>query len=394
VDLQRASRLATLAPALFAETQRRVREARERGLDVISLGVGDPDEPTPPHIVDALARAATDPAHHHYPAGESRGLVAFREAVATWYSSRFGVDADPTTEVIALLGSKEGNHHLALGVLNPGDVALVPDPAYPVYASSATIAGADVVRLPLRANAGYLVDFDAIPTERLRHAKVLWLCYPNNPTTAVAPLDFFARAVDFAHRHGIAVVNDNPYGQIAFDGVRVHSILEVDGAREVAVEFNSLSKTYNMTGWRVGMAVGNAQLIDAIARVKENTDTGVFGAVQCAAAAALTGPQEVVESNVARYQRRRDVVIHALRSAGIAAEPPQATFYVWAPAPDGMTGDQLAADLLERVGVVVTPGSSYGREGAGFVRLSLATPDERLNEAMHRIMSIRDRVLQ
>jgi LL-diaminopimelate aminotransferase len=390
LDVRKANRLSALAPPLYVETHRRVQEAQQRGFDVISLGIGDPDEPTPSHIVEALTRAAADPASHHYPFGGTRGLAAFRQSVASWYATRYGVVVDPATEIIALLGSKEANHHLALGILDRGDVALIPDPAYPVYAASATIAGATAVRVPLKPENGYLVDFEEIAQASLRRAKVLWLCYPNNPTTAIAPLDFFARAVDFAHRHGIAIVNDNPYGQIAFDGVPVHSILEVDGAKDVAVEFNSLSKTYNMTGWRIGMAVGSADLIDAIAQVKENTDTGVFGAVQHGAIAALDGPHDVVGRNVARYKRRRDLVVDTLRSLGLAVEPPQATFYVWAPSPDGLTGDELSARLIELVGVVVTPGSSYGLQGQGFVRLSLATPDGRLDEAMARIASIKD----
>lgn len=376
--------MAQLPPFLFMETRRRISEALARGLDVISLGIGDPDGPTPPHIVDALARAAADPLNQKYPPGASRGMQAYREAVADWYARRFGVLLDPETEVLALIGSKEGNLHLALGLLDPGDVAIVPDPGYPAYESSALLAGARTLRLPLEPASGFLPDLDAIPAG----SKLAWLSYANNPTTAVAPLEFFRRAVDIAHRHNILLVNDNPYSEISFDGVRVPSILEVDGAKDVAVEFASLSKTYNMAGWRIGMAVGNAAALAAMRQVKENTDVGIFPAVQLAGVAALTGAQTCVVQRNETYRRRRDLVVATLRRIGLHVDPPKATFYVWAGLPEGVTSTSYAARLLDLAGVVVTPGVGYGRMGEGYIRISLAVPDDRLSEAMARIESL------
>jgi LL-diaminopimelate aminotransferase len=390
--MQVAQRLTRLPPFLFQETRRRVQEARDRGVDVISLGVGDPDQPTPPHVLDALARAATDPANHTYPAGGTRGLPEFRDAAANWYASRFDVTLDPELEVMALIGSKEGNHHLAMGVLDAGDVAIVPDPAYPSYLASANVAGAEVARIPLRPENGFMLDFNEITPELAARSRLLWLSYPNNPTTAVAPLRFFERAVTFAHEHDVWLVNDNPYSEIAFDGVRPHSILEIPAAREVAVEFNSLSKTYNMAGWRIGMAVGNATLIDAMARVKETTDSGVCSAVQHAGVAALEGPQAVVERMVAAYQGRRDMAVEMLRAADLSVTPPAGTFYIWLPSPPGVPGVEFASRLLELAGVVVTAGAGYGDQGRGYVRLSLSVDDVRLKEALERIADVRHKL--
>lgn len=388
----KAERLARLPPFLYAEVRRKIREAQERGVDVISLSVGDPDRPTPPHIVAALARAAADPANHRYPTGEHKGMPAFRTAVAGWYERRFGVTADPDGEVLALIGSKEGNHHLALAMLDPGDVAIVPDPGYPAYVSSAILAGAEVARVPLRRENGYLLDFDEVPPDLARRAKVMWLSYPNNPTTAVASLGFWQRAVDFCATHDIVLVSDNPYSEISFDGIRVPSALEAKGAKDVAIEFNSLSKPYNMTGWRLGMAVGNRQLIGAIDQVKENTDTGAWNAVQHAGIAALEGPQDVVAENIAAYRRRRDLMVETLRSIGLDVDPPRATFYVWAPVPSGLTSLGFAARLLDLAGIVVTPGNGYGSQGEGFIRVALSVSDARLDEAVARIWKIRDRL--
>jgi LL-diaminopimelate aminotransferase len=313
-------------------------------------------------------------------------MAAYREAVAGWYDRRFAVRLDPSTEVLPLIGSKEGSLHLALGVLNPGDLAVVTDPGFPAHEAGAIMAGAGTVRLPLRAGNGFLPDLDAMPPA----AKVAWLGYPNNPTTAVAPVEFFRRAVEFAHRHGVLLVNDNPYSEISFDGLRTPSILEVDGAKEVAVEFNSLSKAYNMAGWRIGMAVGNAPALAAIRRVKESTDTGIFAAVQLAGVAALTRPQTSIAEHNEAYQRRRDLVVATLRRIGLAVQPPKATFYVWAGLPEGVTSTTFTTRLLEQTGVVVTPGIGYGQLGDGHVRISLAVPDDRLGEALHRIESTAD----
>jgi LL-diaminopimelate aminotransferase len=394
MHLPKADRLNQLPPYMYVEVRRKIREARERGIDVISLGVGDPDRPTPAHVVEALARAAADSANHQYPTDEEKGMLAFRESVARWYHGRFGVVLDPVSEVLALIGSKEGNHHIALAVLNPGDTAIIPDPGYPAYLSSAVFAGAQVARVPLRRENGFLLEFDDISPELAARTKLIWLSYPNNPTTAIAPLDFYQRAVDFGREHGIVIVNDNPYCEIAYDGVKIHSILEAEGAKDVAIEFNSLSKPYNMTGWRIGMAVGNPQLIAGLDQVKENTDSGIFNAIQYAGIAALEGPQDVIAENIAVYQRRRDLVVETLRLIGLDVEPPKATFYVWAPIPEGTTSNEWAGRLIELTGVAVTPGAGYGSQGEGFVRLSLSVPDDRLEEAMGRIRDAREELLQ
>ncbi len=388
-----AERLDRLPPYAFVEVRKRIREAKARGIDVISLAIGDPDRPTPPHVIEALNRAARDPANHTYPTDEDKGMLAFREAVARWYAARFGVSVDPETEVIALIGSKEGNHHVALATLDPGDVAIIPDPGYPAYAASALFAGAEVVRVPLSTSDGFLLDFEAIPADILPRTKLIWLSYPNNPTTAIAPLDFYERAVAFAQQHGIVLVSDNPYSEIAYDGLRTHSILEVEGSKDVAIEFNSLSKPYNMTGWRIGMALGSPALVRAVATLKENTDSGIFNAVQYAGIAALDGPQDVISDNIAVYQRRRDLVVETLRSLGFELEPPKATFYVWAPIPGGQGSLEWVSRLLELTGVAVTPGIGFGSRGEGFIRISLSVPDHRLDEAIERIRGARAQLL-
>jgi LL-diaminopimelate aminotransferase len=392
VAFAKAQRLTQLPPYLYVQIRKKVREAQERGVDVISLGVGDPDQPTPGHVIEALSKAANDAANHQYPTGEQKGMPAFRKAVAAWYERRFGVTLDPESEVLALIGSKEGNHHLALAVLNPGDTAIVPDPGYPAYLASAIFAGATVERVPLRAENKFLLDFADVPEDLARRTKVIWLSYPNNPTTAVAPLDFWERAVDFCKRHDIVLASDNPYSEISFDGYKTTSALQAKGAKDVVVEFNSLSKPYNMTGWRIGMAVGNKDLIAAIDQVKENTDSGIFNAVQYAGIAALEGSQDIVERNIAVYKRRRDLVIETLRDIGLEVEPPKATFYIWAPIPRGTTSMEFAGRLLDLCGVVVTPGVGYGSLGEGFVRISLSTPDARLEEAMARIRKAKEQL--
>jgi LL-diaminopimelate aminotransferase len=383
--VKKAERLDRLPPYLFVQIRNKIREARERGIDVISLGVGDPDQPTPPRVVEALCEAARDPANHVYPTDEEKGMLAYRQAVARWYERRFGVQADPETEVLALIGSKEGNHHLCLGVLNPGDVAVLPNPGYPAYYASAVFAGAEVLRVPIRREDGYLIQFDQIPAEVLPKVRLIFLCYPNNPTGAVAPPEFYQQAVDFARQHDLVVVNDNPYSEICFDGFRPPSIMAAEGARQVAVEFNSLSKPFNMTGWRLGMAVGAPHLIAAMSQVKENTDSGQFNAIQFAGIAALDGPAEDLERLRALYQRRRDLVLETLRAIGLAPDTPKATFYVWSPTPSGVQSIDFAAQVLDRAGVVITPGIGYGSEGEGFFRISLTVPDARLEESMARL---------
>ena len=381
----KAERLSKLPPYLFVEIRNKIREARERGVDVISLGVGDPDQPTPGRVIQALAQAAEDSANHPYPPDEEKGMLAFRQSVGRWYERRFDVKLDPESEVLALIGSKEGNHHLCLGMLNPGDIALLPDPGYPAYFASAIFAGAEVVRVPLYREDGFLPRLEEIPADVVKRTRLLFLNYPNNPTAAVAPLEFYQRAVDFGRSNDIIVVNDNPYSEIAYDGYRTASILQAKGAMEIAVEFNSLSKPYNMTGWRIGMAMGNPECISAISQVKENTDSGIFAAIQHAGIAALEGPQDEFEQLIAMYQRRRDLVIETFRSIGLAPDVPKATFYVWSPTPKGMASIDFAEDVLERAGVVVTPGIGYGSRGEGFFRVSLTVPDARLDEAMDRL---------
>jgi LL-diaminopimelate aminotransferase len=378
-----AHRIDKLPPYLFAEISRKMAQKRAQGVDVISFGIGDPDIPTPQHVLDALVEASRDPANHRYP--ETEGLPAFRRAVAHWYERRFGLSLDPQREVLSLIGSKEGVGHIALCFIDPGDLALVPDPGYPVYAVGTLFAGGEPYYLPLREENRYLPDLDVVPPDVARRAKLLWLNYPNNPTSAVAGLDFFERAVAFARRYDLAICHDGPYSEVAFDGYRPVSFLQATGAREVGVEFHSLSKTYNMTGWRIGMAVGNAAMIDALMRVKSNLDSGVPQAIQRMAIAALKGPQDCIDEHNAAYQRRRDRLVEALRAMGLAVQPPKASLYLWAHVPDGQTSIGFATRLLDDLGVVVTPGVGYGAVGEGYVRLSLTIPDDQLEEGVRRL---------
>ncbi len=376
-----ANRVRNLPLYMFAELDRKVSAKRASGADVISLAVGDPDLPTPRHVVEALQEAAEDPTTHQYPS--YYGLPAFRLAVAGWYERRFGVKLDPDTEVLPLVGSKEGLAHLSFAFVDPGDEALVPDPGYPVYTTGTLLAGGRPVSMPLSPDAGFLPDLNALaPTDR---TKVLWLNYPSNPTAAVADPSLFDRAVDFAARHDLLLCHDAAYSEITFDGYVAPSVLQADGAREVALEFGSLSKTYNMTGWRVGFAVGNARAIQALSTLKTNMDSGIFNAIQRAAVAALEGPQDHVEEMRATYQKRRDTVVSALQEVGLLVEPPLGSIYVWAPTPDGQSSEEFAQGLLDEAAVVVSPGTGFGRHGQGYVRISLTVADDRLEEAMGRI---------
>jgi LL-diaminopimelate aminotransferase len=381
-----AKRLQALPPYVFAEMDRLKQEQLKKGVDIISLGIGDPDLPTPPHIIQALARAASDSANHQYPSYE--GMLAFRKAVADWYRSRFGVTLDPVTEVLSLIGSKEGIGHMSLAFVDPGDVVLVPDPAYPVYQAGTIFAGGVAYSMPLTRARGFLPDLDAIPAEVLKRARILWLNYPNNPTGAVAPREFLAQAVEFAHRHRLILAHDAPYSEMAFDGFRPESVLSVSGAKNVAIEFHSLSKTYNMTGWRVGFAVGNAQILAGLGRIKTNLDSGVFQAVQYAGIAALTGPQQCVAENCRIYQERRDVLVGGLRKMGFAVEAPKATFYLWVPVPKGFTSKSFSMEVLAKAGVVLTPGSGFGAAGEGYVRATFTVGVDRLREAVERIKKL------
>jgi LL-diaminopimelate aminotransferase len=381
-----AQRLQLLPPYVFAELDRMKQEQVKQGVDVISLGIGDPDLPTPPHIIQALAETAKDPANHQYPSYE--GMPSFRKTAADWYRSRFGVSLDPATEVLTLIGSKEGIGHLPLAFVNPGDVVLVPDPAYPVYQSGTLFAGGTPYLLPLTPERAFLPELDAIPAEVLRKAKILWLNYPNNPTGAVAPREFLAEAVAFARAHRLILAHDAPYSEIAFDGYRPLSILEIEGAKEVAIEFHSVSKTYNMTGWRLGFAVGNPAILAGLGRIKTNTDSGVFQAVQYAGIAALSGSQQCVADNCRIWQERRDVLVGGLREMGFAVESPKATFYLWIPVPKGFTSSSFSAELIRKAGVVLTPGSGFGAAGEGFVRAAFTVKVDRLREAVERIKKL------
>ncbi len=382
-----AKRIEKLPPYLFAEISRKIAEKRSQGVDVISFGIGDPDMPTPEHVIESLREASLDAANHHYPATE--GLPELRQAIADWYERRFGVSLDPEREVAPLIGSKEGIGHIALCFIDPGDVALVPDPGYPVYAMGTLLAGGEAYYLPLREEDGFLPELEAVPEEVLRRARVLWLNYPNNPTGAVADIAFFERAAAFAREHGLALLHDGPYSEVAFEGYRPPSFLEAEGAREVGIEFHSLSKSYNMTGWRIGMAVGNAEIIGALTRVKDNLDSGIPQAIQRMAIAALEGPQGCIEEQNRVYQRRRDRLVAALRGLGLRVSPPKASLYVWARVPEGFMSEEFATRLLDDAGVAVTPGVGYGPSGEGYVRLSLTIPDERLEEGVRRLEGLR-----
>ena len=386
--MQVADRLLKTPPYPFAELGRLKRKAIEKGVDLIDFGIGDPDQPTPEHIVAALGKAARDPVTHQYDETE-KGLPAFRNAVASWYRDRFSVALDPDREVLRLIGAKEGLAHLAWTVLNPGDIALVPDPGYPVYNVAAMFAGADSHRFPLTESAGYLPDLAAIPGDVLDRARLMYLCYPNMPTGAVAGIDFYADVVAFARKRNLLICLDMAYSELYYDGHKPHSMLEVEGAQDVAIEIHSLSKTYNMTGWRLGFAVGNVDALDALEKLKSNVDSGAFLAIQEAGAAALAGSQDCVERMRAIYQKRRDLLVDGLAGIGWHIPKPAATCYVWAPCPAGYTSASLAETLLRDAGVLATPGSAYGDCGEGYVRFSLTVQgerqEERIVEAVARI---------
>ncbi|MBM4416072.1 MAG: aminotransferase class I/II-fold pyridoxal phosphate-dependent enzyme [Chloroflexi bacterium] len=382
--MQLAKRVEALPPYLFARISELIAEQRARGVDVISFGIGDPDLPTPGYILDSLKQAADEPANHRYP--ETEGLPEFRAAVARWYARRHGVALDSVREIVSLVGSKEGIGHFPLVLVDPGDVVLITDPGYPVYEIGTLFCGGESVKVPLREEDGWLPRLDDVPAEVARRAKLIWLNYPNNPTGAVADLAFFERAVRWARAHDVVIAHDLAYSEVTYDGYVAPSILEVEGARDVAIEFNSLSKAFNMTGWRVGMAVGNATLVDALRRVKSNLDSGVPQAVQQMAITALDGSTEAIAEHNATYVRRRDRVVEVLRALGLRVEPPRASLYVWARLPEGQRSSAAyAQQLVEATGVVVTPGVSYGEAGEGYIRLSLTLADARVEEGLRRL---------
>jgi LL-diaminopimelate aminotransferase len=378
-----SNRLGNLPPYLFAQIDELKEEQVKRGVDVIDLGIGDPDLPTPPHIVEALCRAARDPANHHYPS--YTGMNEFRDAVAAWYRRRFSVNLDPESEITALMGSKDGIAHIPEAFVNPGDYVLVPDPGYPVYRTSTLFAEGRVHEMPLLAENGFLPDLSAIPAQVVKKAKILFLNYPNNPTAATAPGEFFDEVVDFACEHDIVVVHDNPYSEVSFDGYRAPSFLSAHEAFEAGIEMHSLSKTYNMTGWRIGMACGKMEVVKGLRRVKTNIDSGVFNAVQHAAVAALTGPQDCIRETSEVYQERRDILVRGLREMGLPVALPQATFYVWMPVENGF---EFARRLLNEAGIVVTPGIGFGRYGEEYVRFAITRSKERIEEALDRMRGL------
>lgn len=382
-----SEKLGMLPPYLFARIDKLKQEAINKGIDIIDLGVGDPDTPTPAHILEQMDRAVNESVNHRYPSYQ--GKLTYRKTVSKWYMERFGVELDPETEVLTLIGSKEGIGHIPFAFLDPGDICLVPNPGYPVYQACTLLAGGSPYDMPLLKENSFLPDFGAIPDEVAGRAKLMFINYPNNPTAATADMDFFEEAVQFARRNGIALCHDAAYSEIYFDGQNPPgSILRVKGAKEVAVEFHSLSKTYNMTGWRIGFAVGNADILNALGKIKSNVDSGAFGAVQDAAVEALSGSQECVASLRRMYARRRDVFCQGLKSAGFDINPPQATFYVWIPVPEGFTSEIFAARLLEEAGLVLTPGNGFGSFGEGYVRASLCVEESKLQESARRLAKL------
>ena len=382
-----AKRLGRIPPYLFAEIDRKVQEKKRAGIDVISLGIGDPDLPTPGRIVSVLQETAADPHNHRYPS--YFGLAELRESIARWYSERSGVELEPATEILPTLGSKDGISHAPLALVDPGDVVLAPDPGYTVYMTGAIMAGADPYIMPLTAQNHWLPDLDAIPEDVARKARLMWLNYPNNPTAATADRSFLERAVAFCRTHDIVLCHDAPYSEIAFDGYRPVTLFEIPGAKEIGLEFHSLSKTYNMTGWRIGWVCGRADLVNLIGQLKTNIDSGIFQAVQWAAIEALNGGEEETKAACTVYARRHRLVADTLNKLGWSIKPPRATFYVWAPVPDGYDSIGFASHVLDEVGVNITPGVGFGAHGEGYFRLSVTAPDARLQEAMARMGTLR-----
>ena len=382
-----AKRLGLIPPYLFAEIDRKVQEKRRAGVDVISLGIGDPDFPTPDRIVSVLQEAAADPANHRYPS--YFGLAELRDAIAGWYRDRSGVHLDAATEILPTLGSKDGISHVPLALVDPGDVVLAPDPGYTVYVTGAIMAGAEPHIMPLTAANSWLPDLGAIPEQVASKARLMWLNYPNNPTAATADRAFLERAVEFCRHHDIVLCHDAPYSEIAFDGYRPLTLFEIPGAKDVGLEFHSLSKTYNMTGWRIGWVCGRADLIEAIGQLKTNIDSGIFQAVQWAGIEAMKGGEGETRAACEVYARRHRLVADTLNDLGWHVKPPRATFYVWAPVPEGYDSMSFAGRVLDQVGVNITPGVGFGAHGEGYFRLSVTAPDARLEEAMARMRKLK-----
>jgi len=383
--LQIAERLGKIPPYLFMELRKKINKAKAEGVDVISLAIGDPVEPTPDSIIEELCRQAHNPENHRYPTDEEKGMLAFRQEVARWYQEGYGVALDPEKEILGLIGSKEGCHHFVLACINPGDIVLMTDPGYPAYRSSILMAGGEPWNVPILPENGYLPVLEDIPSDVLRRARGMFLNYPNNPTGACATRPFLDRLVAFARETGIAICYDNPYSEMVFEGQERLSFLMAGGAKEVGVELNSLSKPYNMTGWRIGMASGNPEILAAMSKVKENTDSGIFNPVQYAGIHALRHESASIDRMRKIYAERRALVLKTLKKIGINFEPPKGTFYLWVPVPADMTSLEFTNRLFEKTAVVVASGTAYGQYGEGFIRISLTVPDNRLAEAMARI---------
>ena len=381
-----ATRIKTLPPYLFAAIDKMKQEALGRGVDIINLGIGDPDLPTPTPIIDSLAKAAKDPKHHQYPSYE--GMLSFRKAVASWYKRRFNVTLDPANEVLALIGSKEGIGHIHLAFVDPGDIVLVPSPGYPVYPVGTGFSGGVSHLMPLTKANGFLPDLNAIPKDVARKAKLMWLNSPNNPTSVIMTKDYFKRAIEFAQDNQIIICHDAAYSEIYYDGKRPASFMEVDGAKDVGVEFHSLSKTYNMTGWRLGFVVGNKDVLAGLGKVKSNLDSGCFEAVQEAGITALGLDDSVTDGIRTIYQERRDTLIPGLKQLGLEVDAPPAAFYIWVTVPKGYTSTSFTAHLLEKTGIVTTPGNGFGAPGEGYIRMTVCTTKERLAEAVERIKKV------
>ncbi len=385
--LEYAQRIKALPPYLFAQIDQKKREKLSQGVDLIDLGVGDPDIPTPKPIVEAMQKAVEKPEHHRYPSYE--GMLSFRQAVADWYKRRFGVELDPQREVVTLIGSKEGIAHFPLAFVNPGDVVLCPDPAYPVYKIGTLFAGGEPYILPLKEENGFLPDFKSVPKDVLKRAKIIWVNYPNNPTSATATESFYKELIDWARENNIIVASDLAYSEIYFGNEKPMSILQIEGAKDIAIEFHSFSKTFNMTGWRLGMAVGNEKLVAGLGKVKTNVDSGQFQAVQEAGITALNLPEEELQKIRDTYKERRSAMVKALEEVGLRVYPSDATFYLWIKVPEGYTSAEFVSRLLDECGIVCTPGNGFGEYGEGYFRISLTVPTQRLLEAVERIKRLK-----
>ncbi len=381
--MKQVERIKKIPPYIFAQIDEKKAEAKARGIDIIDLGIGDPDLPTPDFIVDKMAEAIRNPETHNYP--PYQGTQDYREAVCRYYKKRFNVSLDPKKEVISLIGSKEGIAHSFLSFMDPGDVAIMPDPGYPAYAVGALIAGGEPYYVPVLEENNYEPDLESIPADILERAQLIFLNFPGNPTGAVASDEFYIKAIAWAKKHNILICNDLAYAEVYYEGQRPKSILEFDGAMDIALEFNTLSKTYNMTGWRVGMAVGNEEAVQTLGKIKTNMDSGVFKAIQETAIHAMDHGDDFIASQNAVYQERRDILVDALREQGWDIEAPKATYYVWVPVPKGKKSQDFAIELLEETGILVVPGTGYGPKGEGYFRLSITTPTERLREAAKRL---------